>query len=56
MVEGDWFQCWNCGGEGELNHYESDPLWYATYEEGWETCDICKGEGGWTHEKEESNV
>lgn len=41
----EWVECWNCGGDGEFDGYEEDPLWYdegETY-----PCDICRGNGGW---------
>jgi DnaJ-class molecular chaperone len=43
----EWIGCWDCGGEGEHNHYDEDPLWYGTYMEAWEPCETCNGKGGW---------
>lgn len=40
-----WEYCDACGGNGYIEVYESDPMWY---EEGdTERCDMCEGEGGW---------
>lgn len=38
-------ECWNCGGDGEFDGFEEDPLWYDdgdTY-----SCHICEGRGSW---------
>lgn len=44
----EWVQCDALGCEdGEVNYFESDPLWYGCEEDAWETCDLCDGEGGW---------
>lgn len=43
--DGEWVDCWRCGGAAEFDGYEEDPLWYEpgeTY-----PCDECKGAGGW---------
>ena len=44
-TEHDVVRCWQCGGEGEMNDYDSDPLWYESEEDAWEPCDICDGDG-----------
>ena len=36
VVTGDVYECDECGGAGEVNNYESDPLWYGSEEDGWE--------------------
>lgn len=41
---GDWIECWNCGGEGEIE----DEDWQFAGE--FYTCDICDGRGGWKRE------
>jgi hypothetical protein len=40
----DWSSCDQCGGEGYVDRYDEDPLWYGheLYE-----CDFCCGKGGW---------
>ncbi len=43
--DGLWFDCHECGGEGEINRYEEDPLWYR--EDEWFVCELCDGKGGW---------
>lgn len=40
-----WIECWSCGGDGEHELYDEDPLWYD--EDDTEECDICDGAGGW---------
>lgn len=40
-----WEDCWNCGGDGELDVYETDPLWYDPGDT--EKCDVCSGKGGY---------
>ena len=42
-----WIDCPSCGGEGETNEYDSDPLWYLSEDEAWEKCEMCAGKGGW---------
>lgn len=39
-----WEDCDNCGGEGTLDVYEEDPLWYD--EGDTVICDWCAGRGG----------
>jgi DnaJ-class molecular chaperone len=46
-VSGSVYRCDACGGEGETNEFDSDPLWYGTYDEAWEPCDLCDGKGFW---------
>ncbi len=41
----EWERCAVCGGDGEIDVYESDPLWYD--EGDTEPCDQCDGQGGW---------
>lgn len=38
--------CWNCGGEGLIDRYDDDPLWYVGKWR-YQKCEFCKGEGGW---------
>lgn len=42
-----WVECWECGGEGEHDAYELDPIWYEPGDT--EECSQCDGEGGWWH-------
>lgn len=42
--DGEWVDCWSCGGEGGHDGYEEDPLWYD--EGDVIPCDICHGKGG----------
>ena len=42
--EMEWVKCWDCGGEGEIDRYDDDPLWYVGKMRFWR-CDICEGEG-----------
>jgi hypothetical protein len=37
--------CYACGGEGFVDCYDEDPLWYD--EDDFRTCDVCGGTGGW---------
>jgi len=48
--EGDWVDCYECGGEGWISRYEEDPLWYDENEE-WR-CEVCLGAGGWRLRKD----
>lgn len=41
----DWEDCWSCGGDGEIDVYDEDSLWYDPGDT--ERCDVCSGEGGW---------
>ncbi len=41
----DFEPCDMCGGDGVIEVYESDPLWYDIGDT--ETCHQCGGEGGW---------
>ena len=41
----DWEDCDICGGEGYVDVYESDPLWYEPSDV--EMCEQCSGFGGW---------
>ena len=41
----DWADCDVCGGDGVLDAYEGDPLWYD--EGDTEPCYQCGGTGGW---------
>lgn len=40
-----WEDCYMCGGEGEFDAYDDDPLWYDPGDT--ETCPECNGRGGW---------
>lgn len=42
----DWVDCWQCGGDGEFDLYDEDPINYAPGAE-YEPCDACKGKGGY---------
>lgn len=44
--EKQWTRCWRCGGEGEIDRYEEDPLWYVGPWR-YQRCDNCQGEGGY---------
>jgi hypothetical protein len=41
----EWIDCFDCGGEGDYDGFELDPLWYGT--NGRATCNLCDGDGGW---------
>jgi hypothetical protein len=41
----EWEQCGGCGGEGYIEVYDADPMWYSPGET--EICMECQGEGGW---------
>jgi DnaJ-class molecular chaperone len=41
----DWEDCDACGGEGEYDAYEEDPLWFDPGDT--EPCQQCGGAGGW---------
>jgi len=56
----EWEDCWNGCDDGYFDLYDEDPINYAPDEE-YETCDICKGKGGYwvcpdaeRHEKEKA--
>lgn len=38
-------QCPICGGEGDIDVYDDDPMWYEPCDT--EPCDMCDGMGGW---------
>ncbi len=40
--EKDWVDCFDCGGDGDINVYDGDLL-----EDTYETCMTCDGHGGW---------
>lgn len=42
----EWESCWNCGGEGEIDRYEDDPLWYIGKWR-YQRCYNCNGKGGY---------
>lgn len=41
----EWVECEQCGGAGDYDAYELDPLWYD--EDDTEPCTQCGGSGGW---------
>lgn len=41
--ENDHPACWSCGGEGEWDGWDDDPLWYDPGSI--IKCDVCKGKG-----------
>lgn len=41
----DWEDCGECGGDGYINRYDEDPLWYDEDDES--PCDLCGSHGGW---------
>ena len=41
-----WEDCWQCGGEGEFDLYDEDPVNFAPGAE-FEDCEECNGEGGY---------
>lgn len=41
----DWEDCGACGGDGFVDVYEDDPLWYDPGDT--EPCHQCGGSGGW---------
>ncbi len=41
----EWVECDACGGEGEYDAYETDPLWYDPDDTA--PCPQCEGDGGW---------
>lgn len=41
----EWVDCDACGGEGEYDCYDEDPLWYSPGDT--EDCAQCGGDGGW---------
>ena len=47
LQSGSVYECDVCGGDGEINRYDEDPLWYGSESDGWEDCDTCDGEGSW---------
>lgn len=42
----EWVDCWECGGEGEHDLHEEDPINFSPGEE-YETCRLCRGNTGW---------
>lgn len=40
-----WADCNECGGAGELEVYDDDPMWYEPGDT--EPCYQCGGDGGW---------
>ncbi len=47
----EWVQCEQCHGAGEHDLHEEDAVNYAEGEE-YETCEECKGKGGWVECRE----
>lgn len=39
-----WVDCYECGGAGEVEVYDDDPLWYDPDDT--ESCQLCAGDGG----------
>ncbi len=44
-AELEWIDCPDCGGDGEIDCYGDDPLWYGPGDT--KRCSECKGVGGW---------
>ena len=44
---GDWIDCWNCGGEGYSHHDCGEDTCCCLYPEDNVRCDVCNGRGGW---------
>lgn len=42
----EFVDCWNCGGCGEFDEHENDPI-NCGPGEFFEDCDVCRGKGGW---------
>lgn len=42
----DWADCWQCGGDGEFDLYDEDPINFSPGEE-YERCNECEGKGGY---------
>jgi hypothetical protein len=42
----EWETCYECGGDGELDCHDDDPINYAPDEE-YNECQFCRGKGGW---------
>jgi hypothetical protein len=43
--DGDWVDCWRCGGECCFDLHDEDPVNHGPGET--EDCGECAGEGGW---------
>jgi len=48
--DGDYVDCWNCGGEGFSGHDCGEDTCCCLDPEDDVVCDICKGEGGWKND------
>jgi predicted amidophosphoribosyltransferase len=44
-AELEWVVCEQCGGEGEYDCYDDDPMWFEPDDT--EPCALCGGAGGW---------
>lgn len=41
-----WCNCPQCGGEGDFDGYDEDPMWYDPGD--MVPCGYCNGRGGWS--------
>lgn len=41
----EWEECGSCGGDGYIDVYEDDPMWYDPGDT--EMCEQCDGKGGY---------
>ena len=44
---GEWVECWNCCGEGVMDHDCDEDTCCCLYPYDNVPCDICDGNGGW---------
>lgn len=51
-VDGEWIDCWNCGGEGYSYHDCGEDVCCCLDPEDNVVCDICHGKGGWEEDEE----
>lgn len=52
--EGDWTECWQCGGEGFSHHDCGEDTCCCLHPEDNVLCDICEGKGGFPRVEEDS--
>lgn len=45
--EGEWTDCWNCGGSGYSHHDCGEDCCACLDPEPNVPCDVCGGKGGW---------